>query len=54
MIYDIYGMIYDIILYYIILYYIIYITAIELTADGSNTVHIYTQTIHKIHRTEQT
>jgi len=39
----------------------VYLTAIGLTPDGSSTVHIYTQTIHKtthyrhktIHRTTQ-
>jgi hypothetical protein len=32
----------------------LYLTAIGLTPDGSSTVHIYTQTLHRIHRTEHT
>jgi hypothetical protein len=35
-------------------YYYYYLTAIGLSPGGSNTVHIYTQTIHRIQRTEQT
>jgi hypothetical protein len=31
-----------------------YLTAIGLTPGGSSTVHIYTQTIHRIQRTEHT
>jgi hypothetical protein len=30
----------------------IYLTAIGLTSGGSSTVHIYTQTVHRIQRTE--
>jgi hypothetical protein len=30
----------------------IYLTAIGLTPGGSNTAHIYTQTVHIIHPTE--
>jgi hypothetical protein len=33
---------------------IIILTAIGLTPGGSSTVHIYTQTAHRIHRTEHT
>jgi hypothetical protein len=36
------------------IYMYIYLTAIGLTLGGSSTVHIYTQTIHRIHRTEHT
>jgi hypothetical protein len=32
----------------------IHLTAIGLTPDGSSTVHIYTQTVHRIQRTEHT
>jgi hypothetical protein len=32
----------------------IYITTIGLTPGGSSTAHIYTQTMHRIQRTEQT
>jgi hypothetical protein len=32
----------------------IYLTAIELIPGGSSTAHIYTQTVHRIHRTEHT
>jgi hypothetical protein len=32
----------------------IHLTASELTPNGSSTVHIYTQTIHRIQRTEHT
>jgi hypothetical protein len=35
-----------------VLYNYIYITAIGLTPGGSNTAHIYIQTVHRIHRTE--
>jgi lipopolysaccharide/colanic/teichoic acid biosynthesis glycosyltransferase len=38
----------------IIIIIIIILTAIELTPGGSSTVHIYTQTVHKIQRTEHT
>jgi hypothetical protein len=38
--------------YYYVLYY--YLTAIGLTPGGSSTVHIYTQTVHRIQRTEHT
>jgi hypothetical protein len=31
-----------------------YLTAIGLTSGGSITVHIYTQTVHRIQRTEHT
>jgi hypothetical protein len=33
-------------------YYYYYLAAIGLTPGGSSTVHIYTQTVHRIHRTE--
>jgi hypothetical protein len=33
-------------------YYYYYLTAIGLTPGGSSTVHIYTQTVHRIQRTE--
>jgi hypothetical protein len=40
---------------YIYIYIYIYIlTAIGLTPGGSSTVHIYTQTVHRIQRTEHT
>jgi hypothetical protein len=39
---------------YIYIYIFIYLTAIGLTPGGSSTVHIYTQTIHRIQRTEHT
>jgi hypothetical protein len=32
----------------------IYLTAVGLTPGGSSTAHIYTQTIHRIQRTEHT
>ena len=56
--YDIYDMVYDIMIYdmvwydiYDVIWYdMIYLTVIVLTPGGSNTVHIYTQ---KIHRTTQ-
>jgi hypothetical protein len=35
-------------------YYYYYLTAVELTPGGSSTVHIYTQTVHRIQRTEHT
>jgi hypothetical protein len=35
-------------------YYYYYLTAIGLTLGGSSTVHIYTQTVHRIPRTEHT
>jgi len=65
MIYDLmwYDIIYDMIWYMIwhdIWFDVIYLTAIGLTAGGSSTVHIYTQTIHRttqwnrIYRTEHT
>jgi hypothetical protein len=44
---NLYDMIYMIYIY-------IYLTAIGLTPGGSGTVHIYTQTIHRIQRTEHT
>jgi hypothetical protein len=37
---------------YNMLYIYIYLTAIGLTPGGSSTAHIYTQTIHRIQRTE--
>jgi hypothetical protein len=44
----------------IMIYDMIYLTAVGLTLGGSNTVHIYTQTVHRttqstqtIHRTTQ-
>jgi hypothetical protein len=36
------------------IYIYIYLTAIGLTPGGSSTVHIYTQTTHRIQRTEHT
>jgi hypothetical protein len=36
------------------IYIYIYLTAIGLTPGGSSTVHIYTQTVHRIQRTEHT
>jgi hypothetical protein len=38
----------------LILYIYIYLTAIGLTPGGSSTAHIYTQTVHRIQRTEHT
>jgi hypothetical protein len=38
----------------IYIYIYIYLTAIWLTPGGSRTAHIYTQTVHRIHRTELT
>jgi hypothetical protein len=35
-------------------YYYYYLTVIWLTPSGSSTVHIYTQTVHRIQRTEHT
>jgi hypothetical protein len=35
-------------------YYYLYLAAIGLTAGGSSTVHVYTQTVHRIQRTEPT
>jgi hypothetical protein len=35
-------------------YYYYYLTAVVLTPGGSSTIHIYTQTVHKIQRTEHT
>jgi hypothetical protein len=40
--------------YYYYYYYYYYLTAIELKPGGSSTVHIYTQTVHRIQRTEHT
>jgi hypothetical protein len=37
--------------YFIIIYFL---TAIGLTPGDSSTVHIYTQTVHRIQRTEHT
>jgi hypothetical protein len=34
--------------------YMIYLTAIGLTPSGTSTVRIYTQTVHRIQRTEHT
>jgi hypothetical protein len=45
------------IIIYLFIYYIyiyIFLTAIGLTPGGSSTVHIYTQIIHRIQRTEHT
>jgi hypothetical protein len=36
------------------IYIYIYLTAIGLIPGGGKTVHIYTQTIHRIQRTEHT
>jgi hypothetical protein len=38
----------------LIWYLFIYLTAIGLTLGGSNRAHIYTQTAHRIQRTEHT
>jgi hypothetical protein len=38
----------------VVLFYYYYLTAIGLTPGGSSTVHIYTQTAHRIQRTEHT
>jgi hypothetical protein len=40
--------------YYYYYYYYYYLTAIGLTPVGSSTVHIYTQTVHRIQKTEHT
>jgi hypothetical protein len=40
--------------YYYYYYYYLFLTAIGLTPGGSSTVHIYTQTVHRIQRTEHT
>ena len=48
-----YIILYYIILYYIILYMICFLTAIELTPGGSNTAHIYTQTMHRTTQNKQ-
>jgi hypothetical protein len=37
-----------------IYYYYYYLTAVGLTSGSSSTVHIYTQTVHRIQRTEHT
>jgi hypothetical protein len=39
-------------IYTVYIYIYIYITAIGLTPGGSNTAHIYIQTVHTTHRTE--
>jgi hypothetical protein len=39
---------------YIYIYLYLYLTAVGLTPGGSSTVHIYTQTVHRIQRTEHT
>jgi hypothetical protein len=39
---------------YFYYYYYLFLTAIGLTPGGSSTVHIYTQTVHRIQRTEHT
>ena len=36
------------------IWYDIYLAAIGLTPGGSSTAHIYTQTVHRIQRTEHT
>jgi hypothetical protein len=41
-------------IYIYIIYYYLFLTAIVLTPGGSSTVHIYTETVHRIHRTEHT
>jgi hypothetical protein len=46
-----------IVLYFLsmyVLWYNTYLTAIGLTPGGSNAVHIYTQTAHRIQRAEHT
>jgi hypothetical protein len=40
----------DMVYIYIYIYIYIYLTAIGLTPGGSGTVHIYTQTMHRIQR----
>jgi hypothetical protein len=35
-------------------YYYYYLTAIGLKPGGSSTAHVYTQTVHRIQRTEHT
>jgi hypothetical protein len=40
--------------YYYYYYYYYYLTAIGLTPSGSSTAHIYTQTVHRIQRTQPT
>jgi hypothetical protein len=47
-----YDMIWHDMIYDMMIWYDIYLTAIGLTAGGSSTVHIYTQTIYRIQRTE--
>jgi hypothetical protein len=43
-----------IIIIIIIIIIYLFLTAIGLTPGGSSTVHIYTQTVHRIQRTEHT
>jgi hypothetical protein len=38
----------------LLLVVVVVLTAIGLTPGGSSTIHIYTQTVHKIQRTEHT
>jgi hypothetical protein len=40
--------------YYYYYYYYYYLNTIGLTPGGSSTVHIYTQTVHRIQRKEHT
>jgi hypothetical protein len=40
--------------YYYYYYHSVFLTAVGLTPGGSSTVHIYTQTVHRIQRTEHT
>jgi hypothetical protein len=39
---------------YILLLLLLLLTAIGLSPGGSSTAHIYTQTVHRIQRTEHT
>ena len=41
-------------IWYDMIWYNIYLAAIGLTPGGSGTAHIYTQTVHRIQRTEHT
>jgi hypothetical protein len=41
-------------IWYDMIWYDIYLAAIGLTLGGSSTAHIYTQTVHRIQRTENT
>jgi hypothetical protein len=45
---------YDMMIWHMIWYDMVYLTATGLTPSGSSTVHIYTQTMHRIQRMEHT